>query len=113
MFSGLPFVALAQKGALAEEGYPLTLAAQFLSLILTVLYSNSNLLIINMSKDILQILFDSRARVKILKLLFRNDGQAFNAREIADRVQEEPRLVRQEIKKFLAIGLLKISKNGR
>lgn len=76
--------------------------------------SNSNLLIIHMSKskDVLGVLFNSKARVKILKFLFRNAGPSFNVKELAARIQEPPSVVKQEIKKFLEMGLLKIQKNG-
>lgn len=60
-----------------------------------------------MSKSALELLFDSRARVKILKFLFRNAGLAFNAKDVSSRVQERPSVVRKEIKKLLEIGLLK------
>ena len=69
--------------------------------------------VINMTKDVLHVFFDSKARVKILKLLFRNGGQAFNIKEIAVRVQEKLPLVRHEVKKFLALGLIRVIGNGK
>lgn len=66
-----------------------------------------NLSNINMSKSILELLFDSRPRVKILKFLFRNAMTAFGAKEMSNRVQERPAVVRKEIKKLLEIGLLR------
>lgn len=63
-----------------------------------------------MSKKILETLLGSRARIKILKLLFRNSDKDFGLKEIAARTQENPQVIRKEVKKLLAIGLLKWSK---
>jgi predicted transcriptional regulator len=60
-----------------------------------------------MSKGTLELLFDSRARVKILKFLFRNAALAFSAKDVSSRIQEQPSVVKKEIKKLLEIGLLK------
>jgi predicted transcriptional regulator len=64
----------------------------------------------NMSKSTLELLFDSKARVKILKFLFRNTGMGFSIRDLSKRVQERPTTVRREVKRLMEIGLLK-SKN--
>ena len=50
-----------------------------------------------MSKNILDNLFGSKARVKLLKFLYRNYPQAFTVGEIARRTQETPTTVRREI----------------
>ncbi|MEX1064219.1 MAG: archaellum operon transcriptional activator EarA family protein [Candidatus Paceibacterota bacterium] len=63
-----------------------------------------------MSKNSLELIFESKARLKILKFLFRNIESDFDAREMADRIQEDPRFVKGEIKKFVGIGLLKVKK---
>lgn len=60
-----------------------------------------------MSKDTLELLFDSRARVRILKFLFRNISLAFSAKDVSSRIQERPSVVKKEIKKLLEIKLLK------
>jgi predicted transcriptional regulator len=62
-----------------------------------------------MSKDTLELLLNSRARVKILKFLFRNMGltPTFSIKDISSRIQERPSIVRKEIRKLLEIGLLK------
>ncbi len=62
------------------------------------------------SKNTLDILFDSRLKVKILKFLFRNPISSFNVRELAKHVQDQPRAVRKEIAKLAGIGLVKIKK---
>jgi predicted transcriptional regulator len=64
-----------------------------------------------MSKNALELLFDSRARVKILKFLFRNANLVFDVKDVGRRVQERPSVVRREVKKLLSIGLLK--QNGK
>jgi len=60
-----------------------------------------------MSKSKLELLFDSRARVKILKFLFRNASSVFSIKDLSSHVQERPLTVRKEIRKLLEIGLLK------
>ncbi len=63
-----------------------------------------------MSKPILETLFDSGARVKILKFLFRNIGSNFSLKELATRTQERQSIINEEIKKLLEIGLVKIKR---
>ncbi|MGD0977224.1 MAG: hypothetical protein ABR875_02955 [Minisyncoccia bacterium] len=60
-----------------------------------------------MSKKILEELLGSNLRVKILKYIFRNAPASFNVRELADHVQEDPEVVKREIKKLVGIGLIK------
>ncbi len=60
-----------------------------------------------MSKNTLELLFNSKARVKILKLLFHNASSRFSVKEISNRVQEEPALVAKEMRQFSEIGLVK------
>jgi len=60
-----------------------------------------------MSKKILEELLGSNLRVKILKYIFRNAPVSFNVRELADHVQEDPEVVKREIKKLVGIGLIK------
>ena len=62
------------------------------------------------ARGTLEILFESRARVKILKFLFRNVMPSFNAQELAIRIQEPTEVVSKEIKRFLEIGLLQVRK---
>ena len=61
----------------------------------------------NMSKSTLESLFDSKARVKILKFLFRNPGMSFSVKDFSRRVQERPAIVRREVRRLTEIGLLK------
>ena len=61
-------------------------------------------------KNTLELLFESRARVKMLKFLFRNIGPGFTVKELAARIQEPTTVVNREIKQFLQIGLLKTRK---
>ncbi len=57
-----------------------------------------------------ELLFGSKARVKILKFLFRNPGTDFNTKELAVRIQEFQPVVNKEIKNLLEMGLLKIKR---
>lgn len=59
-----------------------------------------------MSKQILDNLFASRARVKLLKFLYRNYPAAFAVRELARRTQEPLAQVKQEIALMRRIGLI-------
>lgn len=63
-----------------------------------------------MSKNTLEQIFESKARVKMLKFLFRNIGSEFETRDMATRIQEAPQFVKREIKKFVDMGLLKVKK---
>lgn len=60
-----------------------------------------------MSKDTLEILLESKLRVKVLKFLFRNIGTSFNTKELAFRVRGDRKSVNGEVRKLLEIGLLK------
>lgn len=56
---------------------------------------------------ILENLFNSRTRIKILKFLFRNYPINIGARDLARRIQEPSEVVQKEIKDLQKIGLLK------
>ncbi len=60
-----------------------------------------------MSKYVLDNLFGSKARVKILKFAFRNYPESFDLRILARRVQEPLAVVRREVATLRAIGLIK------
>ena len=51
------------------------------------------------ARNILELLFESRARVRMLKLLFRNSSSSFTATELAERMQEPLSEVQREIKR--------------
>ncbi|HXK35818.1 MAG TPA: hypothetical protein VJZ52_02135 [Candidatus Paceibacterota bacterium] len=59
-----------------------------------------------MSKMILETIFGSRARVRLLKFLFRNYPNAFSVKEITRHLQEDPTAVKREVADFIQIGLL-------
>ncbi|MBI2063819.1 MAG: hypothetical protein HYT65_02405 [Candidatus Yanofskybacteria bacterium] len=61
-------------------------------------------------RSFFEVLFGSKARVRILKFLFRNQNSAFSIKELAIRIQEPPSVVNKEIKNLLEVGLLKIKK---
>lgn len=56
---------------------------------------------------ILENLFNSKLRVKVLKFLFRNYPVDIEAKDLAQRTQEKPELIRKELGKFVKIGLIK------
>jgi len=56
---------------------------------------------------ILENLFGSRLRIKVLKFLFRNYPLNVELRELARRVQEPLILVKQEIGNLEKMGLIK------
>ena len=59
-----------------------------------------------MSKHILEVLFDSKPRLKILTFLYRNYNHKYTFREIVDKTQEEASAVRRELTKLTEIGLV-------
>lgn len=63
-----------------------------------------------MSKPILDNLFGSKARVKVLKFLYRNYPRAFTIGEIARRTQELPTTIRQELALLKEIRLVHLTK---
>lgn len=60
----------------------------------------------SMSKTILDNLFGSRARVKILKLLFRSYPSDFSIQDIMERTQESLETVQREIALLRRLGLV-------
>ncbi len=59
-----------------------------------------------MSKHSLEVLFDSKPRLKILKFLFRNFPQNYTLREIVNHTQEDADNVRRELSRLEEIGLI-------
>jgi predicted transcriptional regulator with HTH domain len=60
-----------------------------------------------MSKPILDNLFGSKVRVKILKFLYRNFPADFSAREIAHRIQESPAATKDELEVLRTITVVR------
>lgn len=58
-----------------------------------------------MSKT-LEVLFQSKARVKLLKFFFRNTSGGYSMRDIVQRVRERPEVVRKEVRGLIKIGTL-------
>ena len=58
-----------------------------------------------MSKDILDNLFGSRIRVKVLKFLFRNCPADFTVGDLARRIQESYGVTKKEVE---ALGKLRL-----
>ena len=59
-----------------------------------------------MSKNSLEVLFESRTRLKILKFLFRNYGKNYTLREVVNHTQEDSGAVRREMERLKEIGLI-------
>ena len=59
-----------------------------------------------MAKQILDELFDSKARVKLLKFFFRNEAGFFDVATIAKRVQESEAVVKKELGRLLKIKFI-------
>ncbi len=60
-----------------------------------------------MIEPILEQLFDSRARVQLLKIFLRNPEDAFTFSEIGERLQLPPRTYRRDLERLLEIELIK------
>lgn len=65
-----------------------------------------------MSEPILEYLFDSPARVKLLKFFIHNWEEAFSLGQISERAQVEPREARKELARLSAAGFVK-ARRGR
>lgn len=66
-----------------------------------------------MSKDILDNLFGSRIRVKVLKFLFRNYSVDFTVGELTKRIQETYPAAKQEVEALIKIRLIKKIKTAK
>lgn len=60
-----------------------------------------------MPEQILETLFDSLSKVKLLKLFLRNHDKFFHEKEIVKRTQADTRLVNREVDGLLQIGFLR------
>lgn len=60
-----------------------------------------------MSKPILDNLFGSKVRVKVLKFLYRNFPADFTVREISQRIQEPPQVTRDELEQLKQITIVR------
>jgi len=59
-----------------------------------------------MSKEILEQLFDSPVKVKLLKLFLRNPEESFGLKEVNKRIKSDARACHRQIKKLENINLL-------
>jgi len=55
----------------------------------------------------LELIFNSKLRVKVLRFLYRNYPEGVSVKDLARRVQEPIDLVRQELKNLQKISLIK------
>ena len=63
-----------------------------------------------MSKQILEALFDSKTKVKLLKFMFRNAGNFFTLEDIVNHTREKKSEVVEQLDKLERIGLIKKSR---
>ncbi len=66
-----------------------------------------------MAKEILEQLFDSPVKVKLLKLFLRNTSDSFELKDIIRRTRSNPSICRNQIKKLENIKLIKGKFKGR
>lgn len=66
-----------------------------------------------MSKDILDNLFGSRIRVKVLKFLFRNYPGDFSVADLAERIRESNRFIKKEVDDLANLRLIKKIKSAK
>lgn len=59
-----------------------------------------------MAKEILEQLFDSPVKVRLLKLLLRNPEQSFRLKEIVKRIKSDAYTCRRQLKKLEDINLI-------
>ncbi len=59
-----------------------------------------------MSREILEQLFDSPVKVKLLKLFLRNPEESFGLKEVNKRIKGDARVCRRQMKKLENINLL-------
>jgi predicted transcriptional regulator with HTH domain len=57
--------------------------------------------------EMIEQLFGSKTRVKLLKLFFSNPNRSFYVREITRKVDEQINSVRRELANLLSLGLIK------
>jgi predicted transcriptional regulator len=67
-----------------------------------------------MGKEILEQLFDSLVKVRLLKLFLRNKGQSFTLQEIAKRIKSNSSACQRQIRKLESIKFINSRvKNGK
>src|SRR3989344_710863 len=65
-----------------------------------------------MSKNILEVLFESKTRIKILKFLYRNFPKHYSSREITAHTQEDSAYIRRELNRLAEIHLVENKKSA-
>jgi predicted transcriptional regulator with HTH domain len=61
---------------------------------------------INRGKKVIEQLFGSKTRVKLLQLFYSNPNRAFYVREITRKINEQINSVRRELSNLLSIGII-------
>ncbi len=66
-----------------------------------------------MSEKALNRLFESKAKVKVLKIFLQNPDESFDAAEVAKMIRAPKRQCLRYIREFVSIGLIKPVKQVR
>ncbi|HET9722029.1 MAG TPA: transcriptional regulator [Candidatus Saccharimonadales bacterium] len=61
----------------------------------------------NRGRDVIEQLFGSKTRVKLLQLFYSNPNRSFYVREITRKIDEQINSVRRELSNLLSIGIIK------
>lgn len=61
----------------------------------------------NRGKEVIEQLFGSKTRVKLLQLFYSNPNRSFYVREITRKIDEQINSVRRELSNLLSIGIIK------
>src|SRR3954466_12220845 len=61
---------------------------------------------INRGKNMIEQLFGSKTRVKLLQLFYSNPNRSFYVREITRKIDEQINSVRRELANLLSIGII-------
>lgn len=67
---------------------------------------------INRGRDVIEQLFGSKTRVKLLQLFYANPNRSFYVREITRKIDEQINSVRRELANLLSIGIIKSDANN-
>src|SRR5437868_4038335 len=60
----------------------------------------------NRGETVIEQLFGSKTRVKLLQLFYSNPNRAFYVREITRKIEEQINSVRRELSNLLSIGII-------
>jgi hypothetical protein len=67
---------------------------------------DTSVILNNRGKSVIEQLFGSKTRVKLLQLFYSNPNRAFYVREITRKIDEQINSVRRELSNLLSIGII-------